>query len=335
MIIHRMIQKAVNPVSSNPYEVLGINENASDEEVKKAYREMVKKYHPDQYGNNPLSELAEEKIKEIKKEEKEADGAVLDELIKDITVLSTAVEYMEHQTEYLENMKETRRVNPVIIAPYIYENMLGGRLDYSMNIVSLYVFVTLILLMNGAFAYEKKDNMTMVIRSGAKGRTFFAVRKLLIESVLTILIGAGVYGYFYYKVLCVYHLTGIDNSILCLEMMKDFPIDITIRQYLIWGVLWKILFMWTGTMVITFISLVLREQAALLVSLLILVPHVLYLLNFKFFQYFSVIIPMNTWQMWRIYPKKIIYAVYLWAFFIGGFAAYGIIKKWSINTKLR
>lgn len=60
-----MIQKAVNPVSSNPYEVLGINENASDEEVKKAYREMVKKYHPDQYGNNPLSELAEEKIKEI------------------------------------------------------------------------------------------------------------------------------------------------------------------------------------------------------------------------------------------------------------------------------
>ena len=118
-------------------------------------------------------------------------------------------------------------------------------------------------------------------------------------------------------------------------MMKDFPIDITIRQYLIWGVLWKILFMWTGTMVITFISLVLREQAALLVSLLILVPHVLYLLNFKFFQYFSVIIPMNTWQMWRIYPKKIIYAVYLWAFFIGGFAAYGIIKKWSINTKLR
>lgn len=283
-------------------------------------------------------ERMQEQYAELKlaaKEEKEADGAVLDELIKDITVLSTAVEYMEHQTEYLENMKETRRVNPVIIAPYIYENMLGGRLDYSMNIVSLYVFVTLILLMNGAFAYEKKDNMTMVIRSGAKGRTFFAVRKLLIESVLTILIGAGVYGYFYYKVLCVYHLTGIDNSILCLEMMKDFPIDITIRQYLIWGVLWKILFMCTGTMVITFISLVLREQAALLVSLLILVPHVLYLLNFKFFQYFSVIIPMNPWQMWRIYPKKMIYAVYLWAFFIGGFAAYGIIKKWSINTKLR
>ncbi len=49
----------------NPYEVLGIREGASVEEIKKAYKELVKKYHPDQYQNNPLSDLAEEKLKEI------------------------------------------------------------------------------------------------------------------------------------------------------------------------------------------------------------------------------------------------------------------------------
>lgn len=49
----------------NPYEVLGIKENASEEEVKRAYRELVRKYHPDQYQNNPLSDLAEEKLREI------------------------------------------------------------------------------------------------------------------------------------------------------------------------------------------------------------------------------------------------------------------------------
>jgi len=49
----------------NPYEVLGIREGASEDEIKAAYRELVKKYHPDQYQNNPLAKLAEEKLREI------------------------------------------------------------------------------------------------------------------------------------------------------------------------------------------------------------------------------------------------------------------------------
>ncbi len=49
----------------NPYEVLELNEGASKEEIKTAYKKLVRKYHPDQYSNNPLSDLAEEKLKEI------------------------------------------------------------------------------------------------------------------------------------------------------------------------------------------------------------------------------------------------------------------------------
>jgi molecular chaperone DnaJ len=41
----------------NPYEVLGVKQGATDDEIKKAYRELVKKYHPDQYRDNPLSSL--------------------------------------------------------------------------------------------------------------------------------------------------------------------------------------------------------------------------------------------------------------------------------------
>ncbi len=52
----------------DPYEVLGISRNATDDEVKSAYRDLARKYHPDNVANsdNPAaSELFEEKMKEI------------------------------------------------------------------------------------------------------------------------------------------------------------------------------------------------------------------------------------------------------------------------------
>ncbi|MGL5972958.1 MAG: J domain-containing protein [Oscillospiraceae bacterium] len=47
------------------YRVLDINRNASEDEIKQAYKTLIKKYHPDNYVNNPLSNLALEKTKEI------------------------------------------------------------------------------------------------------------------------------------------------------------------------------------------------------------------------------------------------------------------------------
>lgn len=50
---------------SDPYKILGVSRDASDEEVKKAYRTLSKKYHPDANINNPHKEEAEEKFKQV------------------------------------------------------------------------------------------------------------------------------------------------------------------------------------------------------------------------------------------------------------------------------
>src|SRR5699024_12379612 len=49
----------------DPYKVLGISRDATDDEVKKAYRKLSRIYHPDANVNNPNKAQAEEKFKEI------------------------------------------------------------------------------------------------------------------------------------------------------------------------------------------------------------------------------------------------------------------------------
>lgn len=85
----------------DPYEVLGVPHGASEEEIKKAYRELARKYHPDNYANNPLADLAQEKMKEI--------NEAYDTLTKNGGSADSGASY-GNASSYSGNLGEVRRL---------------------------------------------------------------------------------------------------------------------------------------------------------------------------------------------------------------------------------
>lgn len=81
---------------SDPYSILGVDRNATDEDVKKAYRKLSRQYHPDANINNPKKDEAEAKFKEVQ----QAYQQIMDEREKDILpdMVRVMVQVMEVTT---------------------------------------------------------------------------------------------------------------------------------------------------------------------------------------------------------------------------------------------
>ena len=112
---------------TDPYEVLNVPSTATDDEVKKAYHALARKYHPDNYHDNPLADLAQEKMKEV--------NAAYDAIQRERSGRTSAgyaqsygTAYQTRQSGYQQQYQDTSEESR-ILHQVRWSVMMGGNLD--------------------------------------------------------------------------------------------------------------------------------------------------------------------------------------------------------------
>jgi tetratricopeptide (TPR) repeat protein len=129
---------------TDPYKVLGVSRDASDEEIKKAYRELVRKYHPDNYVNNPLSDLVQEKMKEINEAYDEiqklrAENIYTDRNMDDNADGETSDDYHKGEYKYIRELINDGNFSEAkIVLESIIESERNAEWNYLKGCVSLH-----------------------------------------------------------------------------------------------------------------------------------------------------------------------------------------------------
>ena len=82
---------------NDPYRTIGVSRNADEDEIKRTYRKLVKKYHPDRYQNSSLANEATEKMKEINR----AYDAMITYMIKEVKTARMRIHMKMAKSPYI------------------------------------------------------------------------------------------------------------------------------------------------------------------------------------------------------------------------------------------
>ncbi len=210
------------------------------------------------------------------------------------------IDAMRAAVDYVNEVSKTKAASVVIVNPVNYDDILGERMfsnNESMNLISI---IIVILLFAGDYAFERQNKMTAHIRS-AKGRVRLWNNKMLKVVIITTLLWLLSTIINIHNIMGRYEYNQLTQSIWCLQMFKDCPVNISIRSYIILCSIYRLVWMLVIAFIAYIISYRFSYKVSLMVSFVMLIPHIIYILGVNWAQRLSIVVGMDINRMFRMY----------------------------------
>lgn len=266
---------------------------------------LLKEFYELYEGCAPNAEM-EEYVKELQKEVDEF--ASIPELTgmqkSQLEDMKAAVSVMQDSILYISAISSEKNIKAVIVNPKAYNDVLGARLFANQENVNLVCILSVILAVGGIFSFERKNKMEVLCRTCADRKTVW-YHKAIITVLLTFAIW-GISCLFNWINICrFYDLKQLNAPLQSLLDYQTFPLKISILGYLVLNQLVRFILLLSVSSFVFGISVFFSYTGAIMVSLLPLIPHLLYIFKIPFMQYLSVVVSMDFNRGWLTYGGSI------------------------------
>lgn len=215
----------------------------------------------------------------------------------ELKLYNNGVSEIHRNINNLEKLNK-KGISGTVVSPFVLEDMLGESLFDNQRLYSFLSVISVILLTFGVYSYEKHENMMKIIHSSVNGRKKWFVRKQISSFICVLLMWIILSWINWSNISYLYNMKDYDVLIQNYPIMSSFPIFMTVKEYFVFMYLFKLLLMLNISCITSLISCKAGYRQSLILSSLLLVPHMMLLLGVKQFYYGSIVAPLCITEMW-------------------------------------
>jgi len=219
-----------------------------------------------------------------------------------------------------------------VVSPFVVEEILGVTLFENQSVYGLLAIVGTILITFGIFSYERKQNMLELVHASKEGRTRWYLRKMMSMGISITALWLVIFLVNWINISKVYQIG--DRSILVqnFPVMGTYPVVVSLGGYIFLMYLSKLVLMLAVAGMVMCISSIFTYYSSMLVSLLLLLPHLLLILGFDVFNYVSIVSALNGTENWAKCGNSIMYYLSGVVIILVGIAGYLYSARKVIKT---
>ena len=250
---------------------------------------------------------------------------------KSVSDMESAYAVMVSTVEHVRKISNEKSINAVIVKPDTYNDILGERNYNNQESINLICIIAIILMTAGDFSYERKCGMYVLSRTSKK-RNITWINKTVKVALTAVVIWGISLAFNYTNEVSLYTFNNINAPVQSLITFAAFPLKVSIRGYMaLCQIIRLIMFIVIGFMVLG-ISFFMDYKRSVALSVVILLPHVLYILKVPFMYYLSVVIPVDFNRYYIRFAGGIGMFVMPVMMIISGLVIYIIaLRKWRVS----